>query len=138
MAIKGLVRNDNRRKEVNQSRRISSAKGVYPPAEHIHKDLIQRIDDLENGNLPTTPIDGDYTPTNTDYVMEYEGNSDITISLLSAVLLPEKIYSFKNSGTGIMTVDPSGNEEIDDCLTQLLYQYDNLIIKSNGTNWIVI
>lgn len=49
-----------------------------------------------------------------------------------------KQYIIKNSGTGIITVDPNGAETIDGDATITLNQYESITIISNGTNWMII
>jgi hypothetical protein len=39
---------ETKRLNLNQSRRTSKAKGVYPPANHIHKEYASGITDLED------------------------------------------------------------------------------------------
>jgi len=78
-----------------------------------------------------------YTLTDTDYQINCTANS-FTISLPTAVSIEGKIYSIKNTGSGTITVDAYSAETIDGEITQELNQWDNLLILSDGTNWIII
>ncbi len=80
---------------------------------------------------------GTYILTASDYQIECTANS-FTLTLPTAVGIAGRVYSIKNSGSGTITVDGDGTETIDEELTQLLNQFDNLKIMSNGANWIVI
>jgi len=79
---------------------------------------------------------GDYTITDSDYLINCTGT--ITISLPTAVGRAGQEYCIKNSGVGVVTVDPDGTETIDGELTKLLSQYDAMKIMSTGINWIII
>lgn len=72
-----------------------------------------------------------------DYQIECTANS-FTITLPTAVGSEGLTYSIKNSGTGTITIDGDGTETIDDELVLTLTQYDNIMIMSNGTDWIII
>lgn len=78
-----------------------------------------------------------YTLLEDDYQIEITGG-DVTITVPTAVDAQGKQYSIKNSGTGVVTVNPDGTEKIDNESTQELTEGDNLVMTSNGTNWIII
>lgn len=71
-----------------------------------------------------------------DYQIECTANS-FTVTLPTAVGIQGKMFSIKNSGTGTITVTTTSSQTIDGQLTQLLSQYDNLVVMSNNVNWII-
>jgi hypothetical protein len=78
-----------------------------------------------------------YTLTTTDYQVECTANS-FTITLPTAVGVTGQIYSIKNSGTGTITVATTSSQTIDGNSTQPLIQWENLVVMSNGANWIIL
>lgn len=83
------------------------------------------------------PVTGDYTITDADFLINYESGT-YTVTLPTAVGRAGQQYEIKNSGTGLITVDPDGTETIDDSLTKILRQYDAMMIMSDGANWIIV
>jgi hypothetical protein len=77
------------------------------------------------------------TLDSTDYQIECTANT-FTVTLPTAVGIQDKVYSIKNSGTGIITVACNGVQTIDGETTQALYEGDNIVVMSNNANWIVI
>lgn len=73
----------------------------------------------------------------TDSQIECTTNS-FTVTLPTAVGITGRVYSIKNSGTGIITIATTGGQTIDGKTTQSLTQYDNIKVFSNGANWIII
>lgn len=78
-----------------------------------------------------------YPITTTDYQIECVSGT-FTITLPTAIGIIGKTFSIKNSGIGKITVNTIGIQTIDDELNQYLSQYDNLMVMSNGSNWIII
>jgi hypothetical protein len=64
--------------------------------------------------------------------------NSFTVSLPTAVGISGREYYIKNSGTGTITVDANGSENIDGASTVTLAQYEAIGIVSNGANWIII
>jgi hypothetical protein len=77
------------------------------------------------------------TLTDTDYQLECTANT-FNVSLPTAIGKEGRVYSVKNSGTGTITVVPSGSEKIDDETSQQIQEDENLVIVSNNANWCVI
>ncbi len=78
-----------------------------------------------------------YTATVADNTIDCTGT--FTLSLPTASGITGRIYNIKNSGTGTLTIDPSGSETIDGSTTLVsVIQYSTYTIKSDGTNWIII
>lgn len=76
------------------------------------------------------------TVTVTDFLVDCTSGT-FTVNLPTAVGIQGQEFEVKNSGTGTITVDPSGAETIDGASTKTLAQYDAVRIMSTGTNWIV-
>jgi hypothetical protein len=73
----------------------------------------------------------------TDYQIDCTANS-FTVTLPTAASITGRVYSVKNSGTGTITVATTSSQTIDGATTAILAQYDNLMVMSNGANWIII
>lgn len=80
--------------------------------------------------------DAETTLDANDYQLECTANS-FDVHLPTAVGIIGKVYGIKNTGTGIITVDCVGAETIDGETEQEVNQWDNLLVMSNGTNWII-
>lgn len=78
-----------------------------------------------------------YTVRLDDDTVEWTSGT-VTGSLPTAVGCGGKVFNLKNSGTGVITVDPAGAETIDGAATIDLVQYDSLTIMSNNANWIIL
>ena len=62
-----------------------------------------------------------------------------TVSLPTAALIQGTTYTLVNSGTGTITLAPSGGETINDSATiDLEMQHISRTVQSDGSNWIVI
>jgi hypothetical protein len=72
-----------------------------------------------------------------DYQIEATSGT-FTVTLPTATTITGQEFSIKNSGTGVITVATTSSQTIDGSLTQTLTQYDNLVVMSNGTNWIIV
>lgn len=72
----------------------------------------------------------------TDYV--YLCSSTITITLPTAVS-NQNLYTIKNVGTGVVTINTTSSETIDGSLTApISLQYQSLTLVSDGANWNII
>jgi ABC-type uncharacterized transport system permease subunit len=60
------------------------------------------------------------------------------ISLPSALDLKGKIFNITNTGTGVITLTPTGAETIQGDLSQEIYEDESFTLISNGNNWLVI
>lgn len=78
-----------------------------------------------------------YTVTSLNYVIDcISGTFTVTLPTAAGIIGQE--FIIKNSGSGSITIDPSGSQTIDGDTTKILAQYDSMSIVSNGTNWIII
>lgn len=76
-----------------------------------------------------------YTLVEADSVITTSGASSFTLTLPSAATVGLK-YFIKNNGTGTITVDGDGTEEIDGATTATLSsQYQSITIISDGAGW---
>jgi len=89
------------------------------------------------GTLPYTAKTTTYTASSSDYTIDCTSGT-FTINLPTAVGITGKVYVIKNSGSGIITIDPNGTETIDGQTTYGIIQYEVLRVQSNGANWITI
>jgi hypothetical protein len=105
------------------------------------KITVQQVLDYINASgVIVTSYDfktANYTLLSTDSTIECTANS-FTITLPTAVGADGKLYSIKNTGTGVITIDADGTETIDGNLTQTLINSESLTIQSNGSNWVII
>ncbi len=76
------------------------------------------------------------TATAADHILGCSGT--FTEALFSAAGLAGKELIIKNSGTGIITVDPDGSETIDEYTTVTLLPTESITIISDGTNWNIV
>jgi hypothetical protein len=74
--------------------------------------------------------------TAADYQIEVTSGT-FAQPLPTAVGIVGKVFSIKNSGTGSVTVSTTASQTIDGQLTQVLTQYDNMGVMSNGANYII-
>jgi uncharacterized protein (TIGR02145 family) len=94
--------------------------------------------------LPDTQISSDYqlittalTLTSTHSIVE-STEGTFKISLPTAVGIKGKKYTIINSGTGTITIDPDGTEQINRLDDFELLQDDAVTIISNGIGWKII
>lgn len=78
-----------------------------------------------------------YTLTALDYTVDCTSGT-FTINLPTAVGITGRVYVIKNSGVGVITVDPAGAELLDGLATNNLVQGEAYMIQSNGAGWIII
>ena len=84
-----------------------------------------------------TAVSSTYTVDLTDYIINCTANT-FTVNLPTAVGYNGLTFVIKNSGSGVITVDPSGSQTIDGSTTRTLIQYESIKIVSDGSNWIII
>lgn len=79
--------------------------------------------------------------SNTSITTTYENNiidctAELTLTLLDVATAEEGfLFTLKNSGNGIVTVDPDGSELIDGASTLSIYSKQNALIVCTGTAW---
>lgn len=93
------------------------------------------IDSGQIGNIVT--VTDTYNVLATDYTVVGNKNTDFTITLPTTTV--GQIYTIKNIGLGIVTVDGNGADTIDGELTQTLDQWEAMKIQCYDDNkWIII
>lgn len=77
-----------------------------------------------------------YTITDTDRTVECNGTFAITLPLLSSITHREDI-TIKNSGSGIITIQTTGGELLDDTTSFPIYNGESLTLQKGNTTYIV-
>lgn len=122
-----------------------NAGGVLLPNQggHIFSDgsqwRIANVYTLGGGGVINgyTAVSATYAVDLTDYIINCTANT-FTVNLPTAVGYNGLTFVIKNSGSGVITVDPSGSQTIDGSTTRTLIQYESIKIVSDGSNWIII
>lgn len=78
-----------------------------------------------------------YTAGADDYVIHCTSGT-FTVNLPTAVGITGKVYIIKNSGTGLITIDPNGAQTIDGVATYTMGQAESVQVISTGSNWITL
>ena len=87
--------------------------------------------------FPQVTINGAYTATTDDYMIDVTGGT-FTVNLPSAVGRQGRLLVVKNNGGGAVTVDPFGSETIDGKSFVILGETNSIQLASNGAEWIAI
>ena len=78
-----------------------------------------------------------YNALASDYVIHCTSGT-FTVNLPTAVGVQGKVYIVKNSGSGLITIDPNSTETIDGALTYKIGGNESLKLMSTGANWITL
>jgi hypothetical protein len=78
-----------------------------------------------------------YNALASDYVIHCTSGT-FTVNLPTAVGVQGKVYIVKNSGSGLITIDPNGTQTIDGALTYKIGGNESLNLMSTGANWITL
>lgn len=80
-----------------------------------------------------------YTTTVYDQSIECTSGT-FTLTLMTAVNNPGRIFTIKNSGSGVITIATTSSQTIDGNAsgTLTLAQYETLQVQSNGSNWVIL
>jgi hypothetical protein len=78
-----------------------------------------------------------YSIATTDFLINCTSGT-FTTTLHTAVNWAGRIICVKNSGTGTITVATTSSQTIDGSTTKLLYANEELILMSDGANWIIL
>lgn len=97
---------------------------------------------LFRNDINITDIDSNHNASATDEIIIVDASGgNVTINLLPLATLGKKIYTVKridNSGNTV-TIDPDGDETIDDQLTnQVVGQFTSIQIVTGTTQWLII
>ena len=98
-------------------------------------NLLTSADSVFSWSLATAT--GDYsTPMPTGTVLVYTGTGGHTVTV--PVPSNADLIGIKNSGTGNLTLDPSGGVTIDGSVTIMLAPYDSVFLFSASGNWVIV
>ena len=78
-----------------------------------------------------------YTAGAEDYVIHCTIGT-FTVNLPTAVGITGKVYIIKNSGSGLITIDPNGSQTIDGVTTYTMGGAESVQVISTGSNWITL
>ncbi len=68
-----------------------------------------------------------------------DNSSDITVTLPAAAGCTGRLYTFKRTNTGKVTLDPNSSETIDGVTSYVMRNSrQTTTIQSNGTNWVIV
>ncbi len=87
--------------------------------------------------FPQVTINGAYTATTDDYMIDITGGT-FNVSLPTAVGKKGRLYVIKNNGGGAVTVDPFGSETIDGKSFIILGETNSIQLSSNGSEWVAV
>ena len=93
---------------------------------------------IRNSPYPYEVKTAQYQLTSDDYQVNCTSGTFTILLPTVASAGTGKMYSIKNSGTGLITLNGNGAETIDSELTQPLNQFDNIVVISTATEWIII
>jgi hypothetical protein len=78
-----------------------------------------------------------YNALASDYVIHCTSGT-FSINLPTAVGITGKVYIIKNSGSGLITIDPNGSQTIDGATTYVMGGAESVQVISTGSNWITL
>ena len=78
-----------------------------------------------------------YTAGADDYVIHCTSGT-FSVNLPTAVGITGKVYIIKNSGSGLITIDPNGSQTIDGVTTYTMGGAESVQVISTGSNWITL
>ena len=100
-------------------------------------DVQKALDTLDNGLVGITTVLDTYTVLVTDETVICNKATAFTVTLPTAVV--GQVFTIKNIGAGLVTVDADGSDEIDGDTTQPVAQWEALKIQCNIANsWVAI
>jgi hypothetical protein len=100
------------------------------------EEFVRRVDDNVNYLLKPKVVTTTSTYTATDLDSTILCNGTFTVTLPDAATVEGKQLTVKNIGTGTVTVDGFGSQEIDGDTTEgLATQYQAIVLHSDGENW---
>ena len=92
-----------------------------------------------NGAIAPSYVSRSSNSTATSLTSTIDCTNTITITLPTAVGCSGRIYTIKNSGTGVVTIATTSSQTIDGATTQrLVTQWSKITVQSTGANWIII
>lgn len=92
--------------------------------------------DIQGLRVSTLTTSVSYNATANDYVILVSATA--TVNLPAAATFDGQIYAIRNVGSGTVTIDPSGTEQIDGTATKSLAAGEFATIVCDGTQWFTI
>jgi hypothetical protein len=80
-------------------------------------------------------VTSSYSILDTDYFIEASGTFSVTLP--TAVGITGSSFEIKNTGTGVITIQTTSSQLIDNLPSYNLAFYDTVQLESNGSNWLV-
>lgn len=117
-----------------QNKSVTTALG-YTPLNVT--DTAAMLAPYQRALLPYRAISTTYNAQTTDYVIHCTSGT-FTINLPSAVGIQGEVFIIKNSGMGLITIDPNGSQTIDGASTYTMGQAESVQVISTGSNWITL
>ncbi len=87
--------------------------------------------------FPYVAVTSAYPITTNDFQVECTAGT-FSVTLPDATSFKGRVFSVKNSGSGTITLATTSSQTIDGYVTQILSQWFNITVMSNGANWIII
>lgn len=106
----------------------------YTSATHTFNGIVNIIGSF---SLPYIEVTSTYTITSLDYTVNCPSGT-FTVTLPTAVGISGRIYTVKNSGIGLITLDGDGSETIDGSATQPISAGNSLTVQSTNAGWIIL
>ncbi len=92
--------------------------------------------DIQGLRVSTLTTSANYNATANDYVILVSATA--TVNLPAAATFDGQIYAIRNIGSGTVTIDPSGTEQIDGTATKSLAAGEFSTIVCDGAQWFTI
>lgn len=92
--------------------------------------------DIQGLRVSTLTTSVNYNATANDYVILVSATA--TVNLPAAATFDGQIYAIRNVGSGTVTIDPNGTEQIDGAATKSLTAGQFATIVCDGTQWFTI
>jgi len=124
---------------------VDVANGDFTATNDLTSDrdtIVSRTLRTEGVTTADVTKTANYTAAITDHAIFCDATSGaITITLPSASPAQGREYHIKkiDSSTNTVTIDGNGSQTIDGALTQvIIFQYDSVMIKADGSNWFIL
>ena len=111
----------------------TSASWVSASAHIINADTASYLNGIV---APCITVTSNYALSTADYTVSFSGSSPLSCSLPSATDNLGHVYNIKNKTSYNITV--TGSQNIDGGSNQIITQWNNLTIQSDGIQWIIL
>ena len=80
-----------------------------------------------------------YTVLTSDFLTMFKCSGTFTLTLTAAATLADGFFCYvKNTGSGVITIDPNSTEQVDAATTVALAANEGCILFCDGSNWFTI